>query len=627
MVCAALLPILLPLLLFAAPIPVHALEPAEVAAQTSVRSMEQIAAAWDRLVLSHAGGDAGRGGIYEQAPSIRVPYAPGSLSQAFLDEGLGMLNFARWLAGLPGDVTLDRTLAAQQQATAVVNAATGVLTHAPARPAGMPDEMYQLAVKGAGSSNLSAGFDTLGAAMRAFLSDSDAANIAMLGHRRWVLNPAMRTTMYGHARSATGLAHIAMQAFDASRPKTEYAGYGHVAWPVAGHFPTELFRASDAWSVSPDPDTYDRKRTAEIRVVLTRARDGRTWSLGPGGAAASDGVFRVETSGYGVPFCIIFRPDDLGGLTDGDSFSVLVTGLYARDGSPREIRYDTDFFRLSDVVRPAALLLPMWPGETLGLRVSLFSRGLSDNPVRYASYSNPEVATVTPDGQVTAHRQGHAFLQAIPLAGEASFIQVTVRSRIPTDTISDWAAEGYGLARVNGLTGGLDALYQRPVSRAEFAALAVNLCERLLGRELPQAASPFSDSADPVVAKAWRSGLVKGTSATTYAPNRTIARQEAAVLLMNVHRFLLSQPETTARPVVRDLSPAAVSGATGVALYGVPFADAAAISTWAREDVARAAALGLLRGVAGNRFDPLGQLTREQTFLILQRQYEMFEAR
>ena len=595
--------------------------------RTAAHTMAEIAASWDRLVLSHAGGYASDAQIFTASPSVSAPFALGRLSQPFLDEGLGLLNFARWLAGLQGEVVLDPVLEAQQQAAAVVNAASNVLTHTPTQPAGMPDDLFALAVKGAGSSNLSAGFGSLGVAMRAFLSDSDAGNIALLGHRRWVLNPAMGKTMFGFARSAGGYAHASMQAFDTSRPKAEYAGYGHVAWPSAGLFPVELFGAGDAWSVSPDPDTYDRKRTGEIRVTLTRARDGKVWSFDASDTNPSGEFFQVDANGYGVPFCILFRPTDLGGYSDGDTFSVVVTGLYAKDGTAKEIRYDTSFFRLADAVRPASLLLPMWPGETLSLRVSLFAEGLSDNPVRYASYNNPNVATVTPDGQVTAQQQGYAFLQAIPLTGEPSFIQVTVRSRNPSDTVSAWAAEEYGLARVFGLTNGLDALYQRPVSRSEFAGLAVNLCERVLGTSLPEAVSPFADTDDPVVAKAWKAGLVKGTSATTYSPNRTIARQEAAVLLMNVQRYLLTQPVAAARLAARDASLAAVSGASEASLGGVPFADAAQIAAWARTDVARAAALGLLKGGAGNRYNATGYLTREQTFMILQRQYQMFEAR
>ncbi len=148
-----------------------------------------------------------------------------------------------------------------------------------------------------------------------------------------------------------------------------------------------------------------------------------------------------------------------------------------------------------------------------------------------------------------------------------------------------------------------------------------------MGESFAAAAEPFSDTDDPEVAKAYRAGLIKGTGPTLFTPARSISRQEAGILLMNVQRFL----QKTLFPVSQNTTnTSADSGAenasgTGTSMAALPFADDAAIASWAKADVYGAVRANLLKGVAGNCYDPLGSLTREQTFAILQRLYAVFE--
>ena len=76
--------------------------------------------------------------VFSVEPSSRAPYAIGALDSAYLNDGLRLLNFYRWLAGLQ-PVSLSDHLNVQAQYGAVVLAANDTLTHSPKKPSGMSD--------------------------------------------------------------------------------------------------------------------------------------------------------------------------------------------------------------------------------------------------------------------------------------------------------------------------------------------------------------------------------------------------------------------------------------------------------------------------------------------------------
>ena len=71
-------------------------------------------------------------------------YAPGKMSEQSQQQALDVLNFYRYIAGLPSDVQIDDSFGELAQASALVNAANGTLSHYPEKPADMSDELYQL---------------------------------------------------------------------------------------------------------------------------------------------------------------------------------------------------------------------------------------------------------------------------------------------------------------------------------------------------------------------------------------------------------------------------------------------------------------------------------------------------
>lgn len=133
---------------------------------------------------------------------------------------------------------------------------------------------------------------------------------------------------------------------------------------------------------------------------------------------------------------------------------------------------------------------------------------------------------------------------------------------------------------------------ERSVTRAEFTALIV----RALGLELKDT-NHFTD----VVAGSWyasavaaasEAGIVNGMSATLFEPERTITREEMAVMLLRAYERL--------QAVKSDLSEAA------------QFTDHASISSWASASINTVFELGLINGRGNGRFVPQGKLTRAE---------------
>ncbi|MEW5762939.1 MAG: S-layer homology domain-containing protein [Bacillota bacterium] len=148
---------------------------------------------------------------------------------------------------------------------------------------------------------------------------------------------------------------------------------------------------------------------------------------------------------------------------------------------------------------------------------------------------------------------------------------------------------------------------ERPVTRAEFVVLVV----RALGWRVDPSGRPaFGDAgaipawARPYVAAAQENGLVNGDG-RLFRPQAGITRVEAASLLVRVLTRVGLLPAIVPDPAQPDGE--------------LPFRDAAALPAWARADVARAHAAGLVRGYPDGRFAPQAPVTRAEAATLLYR--------
>lgn len=144
-----------------------------------------------------------------------------------------------------------------------------------------------------------------------------------------------------------------------------------------------------------------------------------------------------------------------------------------------------------------------------------------------------------------------------------------------------------------------DVAMQQPITREEFAEIAVRLylhTTNTVLESLPQTHS-FTDTTNPYVGAAYRLEIVKGVGPTKFDPKAVVDREQIATMLFR--ELTILNLSTAVKP-------------------GTPFADAKAISSWAKDGVDFSRDQGLVQGVGQNRFAPQEKATREQVYKIIE---------
>ena len=249
---------------------------------------------------------------FASEPSFTAPCAPGALSADTQASALGMLNEIRYIAGLSHNVASYNSYIELTQAGALTNYINDELTHYPVQPTGMNSSLYALGKEGCAKSNIAwssaANVPITKTIVTGWMADEDANNLDSVGHRRWCLNPAMARTGFGAVTGDNGT-YAAMYSMDNSGSSS----VSKVVWP-AQVMPTEYFNASYPWSIS-----SSTAFPGGTSITLTRERDGKVWNFSP---SSADGYFHYNTENCGLPYCLIFRPSQVGSYRDGDIFHV-----------------------------------------------------------------------------------------------------------------------------------------------------------------------------------------------------------------------------------------------------------------------------------------------------------------
>lgn len=254
---------------------------------------------------------------------------------------LARMRQYRYLCGVPFE-TLAYNPRQGELALAAANicARLDKLTHAPERPPGMSDAEYQLGRDGAGQSNLFMGRTDPSGCVDGWMDDSDPSNIDRVGHRRWILNPAMGTTAFG-----TEGKYAAMYAFDGSNKAVPE--WDVVTYPTRGAMPVQYFGARHAWSVSLNTRKYTIPPQTELAVSI-RALNAKAE---PQGEPLTQDYFHLDTAGFGSGPAVIFRPKDFP-LGPG-SYAVTLTGVKDKSGAAVTISYTVNFVNLPQVAEGA----------------------------------------------------------------------------------------------------------------------------------------------------------------------------------------------------------------------------------------------------------------------------------
>ena len=199
----------------------------------------------------------------------------------------------------------------------------------------------------------------------------------------------------------------------------------------------------------------------------------------------------------------------------------------------------------------------------------------------------------------TCTRCGETKTEVIPATGVVDVTEMF------TDVTHSWADDGIQYCVTHQLMSGVGGNLFAPkmtTTRAQIVQILYNL----EGEPKVSGTMPFTDLTQnwykDAVLWAYQTGVVVGTSATTFEPDRPVTREQIAVILMEYVTKVLK--------LERTWTPADLS----------VFPDAGSVSDWAKDALADAVALGLISGASNGGqtlLEPQGSATREQVATIL----------
>ena len=242
----------------------------------------------------------------------------------------------------------------------------------------------------------------------------------------------------------------------------------------------------------------------------------------------------------------------------------------------------------------AAIAIPYTPqkGEDTGKLCVVY---VDDNGgVTYLTDSSYD-----PDTKTMIARTGHFSVYGVGYKADAPMF---------ADITNHWAKADIDFVAARGLLSGTGNNQFSPdtgMTRGMF----VTALGRLAGIDPTQYKNTkFTDVAAtayyaPYVNWAEEKGIVSGTTATTFAPDTNISREQMAVIMAN---YALACGYTI--PKTRE---------------AVIFADTSSIGSWAKDAVKAMQMAGVLNSKDGNRFDSQGTATRAEVSAVLHRYVEL----
>ena len=209
-------------------------------------------------------------------------------------------------------------------------------------------------------------------------------------------------------------------------------------------------------------------------------------------------------------------------------------------------------------------------------------------------------ATETGVRTYTCTRCSVTKTETIPATGSVDVTQMF------TDVTKNWAYPGIQYCVTHGIMGGMGDGTFAPTGTTTRAQI-VQILYNLEGTPAVSGTTPFTDLTanwyKPAILWAYQNNVVAGKSPTTFDPEGPVTREQIAVILTQ-YMFHVLKMNRTWTPA--DLS---------------TFPDGANVSSWAKEAMQDAVALGLINGTATSDgtvyLDPQGSATRQQVATIL----------
>ena len=208
--------------------------------------------------------------------------------------------------------------------------------------------------------------------------------------------------------------------------------------------------------------------------------------------------------------------------------------------------------------------------------------------------------TVYPAGNVVTSSIDQSFKATWKDKAEVDVTQMF------TDVTKNWAYPGIQYCVTHGIMGGMGDGTFAPTGTTTRAQI-VQILYNLEGTPAVSGTTPFTDLTanwyKSAILWAYQNNVVAGTSPTTFAPDQPVTREQIAVILTQ-YMFHVLKMNRTWTPA--DLS---------------KFPDGAQVSSWAKEAMQDAVALGLINGTKASDgvvyLDPQGSAARQQVATIL----------
>ncbi|MEW6541136.1 MAG: immunoglobulin-like domain-containing protein, partial [Bacillota bacterium] len=182
-------------------------------------------------------------------------------------------------------------------------------------------------------------------------------------------------------------------------------------------------------------------------------------------------------------------------------------------------------------------------------------------------------------------------------------------ARAFSDLAGHWAINDIQILSARYIVGGLPGgsfAPDRTVTRAEFAAMVVNALEFAGHKAQDAAGKTFTDIPSgawyaKAVSTAAAAGLVGGYADGTFGPERSVTREEAAVLTVRLLKRLGVEVPPAPESILES------------------YRDAGAVGAWARATMAAAVQTGIIGGTPEGKLAPADRLTRAQAAVLLKR--------
>lgn len=210
-------------------------------------------------------------------------------------------------------------------------------------------------------------------------------------------------------------------------------------------------------------------------------------------------------------------------------------------------------------------------------------------------------------GVTLTAESGNGYVYAELLASDnkivsEKFDEITDIDYISTNC-SDWAQTYIQTARsLKILPNELDRFYTCIVNREDFCHLAYNLLNHMEEIDISEQTHIFEDVNCPQVDALYAMGVISGYDNQSFMPNRSITREEAAIILKKITKHFQKLPLTDERNIYND------------DCY---------IDNWAKDSVYVMQQLNIMTGTDNNNFSPHSNYTKEQAIVTIMRLYNI----